>query len=84
MFKVHNISSTITDIFLQSSVFMRDWALNRWSENEQVDLMEELPRLKAEIKVQREIDEQALQEQYGDELNQDHDGLLVPVAKTQH
>lgn len=63
---------------------MRDWALNRWSENEQVELMKELPRLKAEIKVQREIDEQALQEQYGDELDQNPDDGLLVAAKTQH
>lgn len=83
MLEIRTRTSAVVDVSLQSSVFMRDWALNRWSENEQVDLVNELPRLKAEIKVQREIEEQALQEQYGDELDQNPDGLLV-ASKTQH
>ncbi|KAF9561445.1 hypothetical protein CPC08DRAFT_735564 [Agrocybe pediades] len=45
--------------FYKSSVYMRDWVLDRWPENTQVDLAAELPRLKAEIKIQREIDEAA-------------------------
>lgn len=51
---------------------MREWALNRWPENTQIDLSKELVRLKAEIKLQREIDEAALQEHYGaEELDDD-------------
>jgi len=38
---------------------MRDWVLERWPENTQVDLAKELPRLKAEIKIQRELEEAA-------------------------
>lgn len=41
---------------------MREWALDRWPENTQVDLSKELLRLKAEIKIEREIEEQAQQE----------------------
>jgi G2/mitotic-specific cyclin 1/2 len=38
---------------------MREWALDRWSENTQVDLSEELCRVKAEIKLEREEEEAA-------------------------
>ncbi|KAI0340363.1 hypothetical protein BDW22DRAFT_1408612 [Trametopsis cervina] len=35
--------------YLKSSVFVREWALSYWDENEQVALKEELPRMKAMI-----------------------------------
>lgn len=40
---------------------MREWALERWSEGQQVDLEKELFRLKAEIKLIREAEEQVHQ-----------------------
>ncbi|KAF8899815.1 cyclin-like protein [Gymnopilus junonius] len=43
--------------YFKSSIFMRDWALERWTENTQVDLAKELLRIKAEIKLQRETEE---------------------------
>ena len=39
---------------LQSSVFVREWALTRWPENTQVSLADELPALKAESRAARE------------------------------
>ncbi|CAA7268428.1 unnamed protein product [Cyclocybe aegerita] len=48
--------------YYKSSVFMRDWALSRWAEGTQVDLSKELLRLKAEIKIEREMVEAALEE----------------------
>lgn len=36
---------------------MREWALDRWAEGTQVDLSKELPRMKAEIRVERETEE---------------------------
>lgn len=36
---------------------MRNWALERWAENTQVDLAKEIVRIKAEIKLQRETEE---------------------------
>lgn len=50
---------------------MREWALDRWSENTQVDLTKELLRLKAEIKIEREVEEQAQQERDQKELVED-------------
>lgn len=50
---------------------MREWALDRWSENTQVDLPKELSRLKAEIKIERESEEQAQQERDQKELVED-------------
>lgn len=50
---------------------MREWALDRWPENTQVDLSKELLRLKAEIKVEREVEEQAQQERDQKELIED-------------
>lgn len=49
---------------LQSSIYMREWALERWGENAQVDLSKELPTLKAEIRIERarlEAEERELQ-----------------------
>ncbi|KAF8156923.1 cyclin-like protein [Crassisporium funariophilum] len=45
--------------YYKSSVYMREWALDRWAENTQVDLSTELLRLKAEIKIEREAEELA-------------------------
>ena len=40
--------------FMKSSTYVRWWALERWPENTQVNLAEELPSLKALICAQRE------------------------------
>ncbi|KAI0031941.1 A/B/D/E cyclin [Vararia minispora EC-137] len=40
--------------FMKASVFARKWAMNRWQENYQVQLEEELPSLKALIRVTRD------------------------------
>ncbi|KDR72521.1 hypothetical protein GALMADRAFT_228812 [Galerina marginata CBS 339.88] len=58
--------------YYKSSVYMRDWALNRWEESMQVDLVAELCRLKADIKIQREQEEAA---QVGSEDNEDYTAL---------
>jgi G2/mitotic-specific cyclin 2 len=50
---------------------MREWALDRWSENTQVDLSKELLRIKAEIKIEREVEEQAQQERFQKEFIED-------------
>ena len=50
----------------QSSVYMRTWALTRWPENTQVDLAEELPRLKVEIKLHREEQEENDEGEFAD------------------
>lgn len=50
---------------------MREWALDRWPENTQVDLSKELLRLKAEIKIEREIEEQTQQERDQKEFIED-------------
>jgi len=47
---------------------MREWALDRWTEQTQVNLSKELVRLKAEIKIQREAEEALL---HGREDEQD-------------
>ncbi|EGO03573.1 hypothetical protein SERLA73DRAFT_165237 [Serpula lacrymans var. lacrymans S7.3] len=39
--------------FLKSSIWVRDWALERWSEGTQVALLEELPMLKAQNRAER-------------------------------
>ncbi|KAI0634848.1 cyclin-like protein [Trametes polyzona] len=46
--------------FLKASIFVRDWALERWEEGSQVDLEVELPALKAIIQEQRAMEEQVL------------------------
>lgn len=46
-----------TDLGIQSSLYMRKWALERWNEGVQVDLSKELPRLKVEIRLEREAEE---------------------------
>lgn len=50
---------------------MREWALDRWSENTQIDLTKELLRIKAEIKIEREVEELAQQERDQKELIED-------------
>jgi G2/mitotic-specific cyclin 1/2 len=40
---------------------MREWALDRWPEETQVNLAQELPRLKVEIRFEREQMEHQLQ-----------------------
>ena len=45
--------------------------MDRWSENTQVDLTKELLRIKAEIKIEREVEEQAQQERDQKELIED-------------
>ncbi|KAI0284609.1 cyclin-like protein [Russula aff. rugulosa BPL654] len=40
--------------FMKVSTYVRSWALERWPENTQVNLAEELPSLKALIRAQRE------------------------------
>jgi len=49
---------------------MREWALDRWAEQTQVNLSKELVRLKAEIKIQREAEEALLQDR-----EDEHDGV---------
>ncbi|RXW17651.1 hypothetical protein EST38_g8204 [Candolleomyces aberdarensis] len=44
--------------FQKASVYMREWALARWPEGHTVQLVRELPRIKAMIKIQRELTEQ--------------------------
>jgi len=57
--------------YYKSSLYMREWALDRWSENTQVDLTKELLRIKAEIKIEREVEELAQQERDQKELIED-------------
>lgn len=40
---------------------MREWALDRWPEDAQIDLVQELPRLKIDIQLTREAEELRLQ-----------------------
>lgn len=56
--------------YFKSSVYMRTWALTRWPENTQVDLAQELPRLKVEIKLHRE------------ELEENDEGEFADVPAT--
>ncbi|KAI0747008.1 cyclin-like protein [Daedaleopsis nitida] len=46
--------------FLKASLFVRDWALQRWEENTQVPLSAQLPQLKEQIREQRALEEQLL------------------------
>ncbi|KAG5637176.1 hypothetical protein H0H81_005475 [Sphagnurus paluster] len=48
--------------YFKSSVYMRDWALQRWEEGTHVDLQKELPKIKAEIRLERQAEEARLQE----------------------
>lgn len=45
---------------------MREWALERWTEGSLIDLTHELPRIKAEIKLDREQEELRLQQEQDD------------------
>lgn len=47
---------------------MREWALDRWPEDTQVDLVQELPRLKIDIRLAREAEELRLQQEEEDVL----------------
>ncbi|KAG6831065.1 hypothetical protein H0H92_012988 [Tricholoma furcatifolium] len=49
--------------YFKSSIYMRDWVLERWSENTHVDLPKELPRVKAEIRLRRQEEERIVQEE---------------------
>ncbi|KAF6757755.1 g2/mitotic-specific cyclin cdc13 [Ephemerocybe angulata] len=44
--------------FQKASVYMREWALQRWPGDHHVDLSRELPRIKALIKLHRDMAEQ--------------------------
>jgi len=62
---------------------MREWALDRWPENAQVELSSELYRMKAEIKIEREIEEEmkkAAQLARGD-AQSDHDEVQDLAAE---
>ncbi|KAF8651588.1 hypothetical protein AX16_004704 [Volvariella volvacea WC 439] len=43
--------------YFKSSMYMREWALSRWPEGTRVHLADELPRIKAEIRIEREDEE---------------------------
>ncbi|KAG6820909.1 hypothetical protein H0H93_009683 [Arthromyces matolae] len=43
--------------YFKSSIYMREWALEKWSDSAHVDLHKELPKIKAQIKLQREAEE---------------------------
>ncbi len=45
---------------MQASVFVRDWALERWNEGAQVSLQTELPVLKQLIREQQALEEHML------------------------
>jgi len=47
--------------YFKSSLFMREWALERWPEGTQVHLSKEVPRLKAEIRIVREAAEHRME-----------------------
>ncbi|XP_006463948.1 hypothetical protein AGABI2DRAFT_194588 [Agaricus bisporus var. bisporus H97] len=47
--------------YYKSSIYMREWALDRWPEETQVNLAQELPRLKVEIRIEREQMERQVQ-----------------------
>ncbi|KAG6909910.1 hypothetical protein DXG01_014430 [Tephrocybe rancida] len=49
--------------YFKSSIFMRDWALGRWAESSHVDLHKELPKIKAEIRLERHTEERLAQEE---------------------
>lgn len=49
--------------YYKSSIYMREWALDRWAEDTQVNLAQELPRLKVEIRIEREQMERQLQQE---------------------
>ncbi|PIL27699.1 hypothetical protein GSI_10852 [Ganoderma sinense ZZ0214-1] len=59
--------------YLKASVFVREWALQRWEEGSQVSLETELPALKELIREQRAMEEQMLAAQAAQEQG-DSDG----------
>ncbi|KAG6885565.1 hypothetical protein C0993_012808 [Termitomyces sp. T159_Od127] len=49
--------------YFKASNYMRDWVLRQWTEGTNVDLHKELPRIKAEIRLQRQAEEQMAQQE---------------------
>ncbi|KAJ7207109.1 g2/mitotic-specific cyclin cdc13 [Mycena pura] len=49
--------------YFKASVYMREWALERWDEGATVDLVQELKQLKDEIRAQRIHDEVRLEQE---------------------
>ncbi|KAG6816430.1 hypothetical protein H0H87_006092 [Tephrocybe sp. NHM501043] len=49
--------------YFKSSIFMRDWALERWIEGSHIDLQKELPKIKAEIRLERQVEERLAQQE---------------------
>lgn len=72
--------------YYKSSIFMREWALQRWPEGIQVHLAKELPNLKINIRAERERDEQGSlqQEQEGLEAEQVESSLQVEHDRQYH
>jgi len=58
---------------------MREWALDRWQEQTQVNLSKELVRLKAEIKIQREAEEALLHDRDDEEDGVEGYNLLTDL-----
>jgi G2/mitotic-specific cyclin 1/2 len=58
---------------------MREWALDRWQEQTQVNLSKELARLKAEIKIQREAEEALLHDREDEEDGVENYNLLTEL-----
>jgi hypothetical protein len=62
---------------------MREWALDQWPEGSQVSLERELPRLKVEIRLEREREEmEALERETLAEM--ERDDMTVKLAVTEH
>lgn len=51
----HAVFGCVADLCLQCSVFMRQWALERWPENAIVDLKADLSALKQEVRLARQM-----------------------------
>ncbi|KAH0581885.1 hypothetical protein H2248_011569 [Termitomyces sp. 'cryptogamus'] len=49
--------------YFKSSVYMRGWVLERWEEGTHVDLHKELPKIKAEIRLQCQVEERLAQQE---------------------
>ncbi|KAG6887855.1 hypothetical protein C0992_010459 [Termitomyces sp. T32_za158] len=49
--------------YYKASNYMRDWVLKQWAEGTHVDLHKELPRIKAEIRLQRQAEERLVQQE---------------------
>lgn len=67
----------VTGVLFQSSLFMREWALRRWPEGTQVHLADELPRLKAEIRLVRKEGQHMQQQQEGTEAEAVAESLQI-------